>query len=157
VLSPATLLPFMLFLVQAPSRTPGEKAPSRPLSPILEVLDANHDGVIDAEEIANASKALLKLDKNGDGRLTPDEYRPPRPDGQAHPAPPQGQARSKSAVLERPRPPLDAALDENGDEVIDAQEIAKAPALLRKLDRNGDGRLTADEYMPKPPGRENPK
>jgi hypothetical protein len=53
----------------------------RPPPPIIAVLDANHDGVIDADEIANASKALKKLDKNGDGKLTQDELRPPRPEG----------------------------------------------------------------------------
>ena len=53
----------------------------RPPPPIVAVLDANHDGVIDASEIANASKALLKLDKNGDGKLTQDELRPQRPEG----------------------------------------------------------------------------
>jgi hypothetical protein len=52
-----------------------------PPSPLMEALDANHDGVIDADEIANASAALKKLDKNGDGKLTPDELRPRRPQG----------------------------------------------------------------------------
>src|SRR4051794_4001932 len=47
-----------------------------PGSPIEQVLDADHDGIISAEEIANASAALKKLDKNGDGQLTPDEFRP---------------------------------------------------------------------------------
>jgi hypothetical protein len=45
------------------------------------VLDANHDRKLDAEEIANASAALKKLDKNGDGQLTEEELFPPRPDG----------------------------------------------------------------------------
>lgn len=52
-----------------------------PLPPVIMVLDANGDGVIDATEIANASTALRKLDKNGDGKLTQDEIRPPRPPG----------------------------------------------------------------------------
>ena len=47
-----------------------------PPSPIMEVLDANHDHVISAEEIKNASAALLALDKNKDGKLTEDEFRP---------------------------------------------------------------------------------
>ena len=47
----------------------------------MAALDANHDGVIDADEIANASAALRKLDKNGDGKLTMDELRPPRRQG----------------------------------------------------------------------------
>jgi Ca2+-binding EF-hand superfamily protein len=42
-------------------------------------LDTNHDGVIDEAEIANASAALRALDKNGDGKLTPDELIPPPP------------------------------------------------------------------------------
>lgn len=53
----------------------------RPMPPLIAALDANHDGVIDADEIANAPAALKKLDKNGDGKLTMDELRPPRPEG----------------------------------------------------------------------------
>lgn len=61
----------------------------RPPPPVIAVLDANHDGVIDATEIANASAALLTLDKNGDGKLTHDELRPPRPDDDAGGSPPE--------------------------------------------------------------------
>ena len=50
--------------------------------PIIDALDANHDGVIDETEIANASAALKKLDKNGDGKLTRDELRPAGAAGQ---------------------------------------------------------------------------
>ena len=64
----------------------------RPPPPVIVVLDANHDGVIDATEIANASKALLTLDKNGDGQLTREELRPPRPEGDAG-GPPEGAPR----------------------------------------------------------------
>jgi len=49
----------------------------RPVPPLMAALDANHDGVIDADEIKNAPAALLTLDKNGDGKLTQDELRPP--------------------------------------------------------------------------------
>jgi len=41
-------------------------------------LDADKDGQISAKEIEGAVKALKKLDKNEDGRLTQDELRPPR-------------------------------------------------------------------------------
>jgi hypothetical protein len=53
----------------------------RPPPPIFEALDLNHDGIISADEIAKASESLKKLDKNGDGQLTRDELRPPRPEG----------------------------------------------------------------------------
>src|SRR5438552_13254774 len=68
---------------------PGEGGPGQgrrpPPSPIITALDANGDGIIDADEIANAPAALRKLDKNGDGKLTPDEFRPPRPGGPGGP------------------------------------------------------------------------
>jgi len=48
---------------------------------IVRALDANGDGVIDATEIANAVAVLQKLDKNGDGQLTPDEFMGPPPPG----------------------------------------------------------------------------
>jgi hypothetical protein len=111
-----------------------------PPLPIITVLDANHDGIIDSNEIANASAALLTLDKNGDGKLTADEYLPPLP---------------PNAPKNAPRPPLRLiikALDANGDGVIDAAEIANAPAVLKSLDKNGDGQLTRDEYLGKRPG-----
>jgi EF hand len=50
-----------------------------PPSPLVMALDVNHDGVIDSNEIANASAELKTLDKNGDGQLTPDEFCPPPP------------------------------------------------------------------------------
>lgn len=49
-------------------------------------------------------------------------------------------------------PPIIAALDLNKDGIIDAEEIAKASESLKKLDKNGDGKLTEDEFRPKPPG-----
>lgn len=52
-----------------------------PQHPLELALDANGDGVIDAKELANAVTALRKLDKNGDGRITGDEFRPARPGG----------------------------------------------------------------------------
>lgn len=75
---------------------PGRFQGQRPMvSPVIIALDANHDGVIDEQEIENASKALKSLDKNGDGKLTREELRPPRPEGPGVPGggrPPRGPA-----------------------------------------------------------------
>ena len=60
-------------------RGPGMRGQRMPAPAIVRALDANHDGVIDADEIANASAALKTLDKNGDGKLTPDEFMGPPP------------------------------------------------------------------------------
>jgi hypothetical protein len=96
-------------------RPPMGRDGQRPLPPLLAALDANHDGVIDADEIKNASAALLKLDKNGDGKLTPEEFmgRPPgRPDG----APGAGRSDGPPAggPSDRPEVRRDARFDDGG-------------------------------------------
>jgi hypothetical protein len=122
-----------------PPNGPGSRGHHPPPLPLVLALDANHDRVMDSNEIANASAALLTLDKNGDGQLTTNEYLPTPP---------------ANAPKDAPRPLLPAivkALDANGDGVIDANEIANAPTALKTLDKNGDGKLTPDEFIgPRP-------
>src|ERR1700733_7030088 len=102
---------------------PGGHHHRPPPSPLVEALDVNHDGVIDSNEIANASAELLTLDKNHDGKLTADEYRPQRPQG---PPPgeqsggPQGNSQGGPGGHHRPPLPILQALDANHDGVIDA-------------------------------------
>lgn len=47
------------------------------MSPIVTALDANQDGRLDKAEIANATAALQKLDRDADGELSGNELRPP--------------------------------------------------------------------------------
>lgn len=51
------------------------------------------------------------------------------------------------------RLPLMMALDTNRDGTISADEIEKASESLRKLDKNGDGKLSVEELRPEFPGR----
>jgi hypothetical protein len=126
-----------------PNGGPPMKGHCPPPLPLITAVDIDRNGVIDSNEIANASAALLTLDKNGDGQLTADEYLPPRP-------PQAGQSDNE---FQPPPSPVINALDANQDGVISADEIANAPALLLTLDRNGDGQLTRDELCPPPPGQ----
>ena len=47
-----------------------------------------------------------------------------------------------------PLDPISQALDTNGDRELSAEEIAQAPELLPKLDKNKEGKLTSDEVIP---------
>ncbi|MFN9853259.1 MAG: hypothetical protein ACK57P_15695 [Planctomycetota bacterium] len=44
--------------------------------PVIKALDVDEDGQLSATEIENASKSLMKLDKNGDGVISSEEMRP---------------------------------------------------------------------------------
>lgn len=123
-----------------------------PMHPLQQALDANGDGVIDAKEIANAVAALKKLDKNGDGRLTEDEYRPARPQG-GGPGGPGGQGgqggkgggapggRGEGSEPRRPegQPGAGGAPSEKRDG--DGDFVTR----LFQNDKNKDGKLTKDE------------
>jgi hypothetical protein len=62
-------------------RGPGGLGGQRPQPAIINALDANKDGKLDATEIANATIALKTLDKNNDGEVTAEEMFGPRPEG----------------------------------------------------------------------------
>ena len=126
------------------------------MMPLIGALDANHDGVIDADEIKNAAAALAKLDKNGDGQLTREEFmgRPPgRPDG-----PPPGDApdrpRKDSRLDNSDRPPFPPDREagefrpsrERGPDAQGGPGHAPSPKeLVEKFDANKDGKLDASE------------
>lgn len=79
--APAVPVPATPARVAPPAEPPGGPAPARRMAPLFSALDANSDGIIDEAEMAGAAAALKKLDKNGDGRLSPEETRPQGPGG----------------------------------------------------------------------------
>jgi hypothetical protein len=89
-----------------------------------------------------------------DGVLTADEIRVmARAQAQAQPAA-GGRRRGGPQGMMMRMDPIFAALDTNRDNAIAADEIDNAPAALRTLDKNHDGKLTEDEVRPNfGPGR----
>lgn len=110
---------------------------------IARALDADRDLAISPWEIATAPAALAKLDFDSDGKLSPEEcgFR-------------AGQAARDPVFLQRARSrymrmhPLQNALDADHDGEISASEISNSVAALKRVDRNGDGMLTAVEILP---------
>lgn len=123
----------------------GERRPP-PVPPVFAVIDTDRDGVLSAEEISAAGETLTKLDKNGDGEITPDELRLP---------PPPRERRERDTEDEPlpkpPPPPVIAALDTDRDGTLSAAELENAPESLKALDKNGDGKLSPQELRPPGP------
>jgi hypothetical protein len=95
--------------------------------------------VIDEQEIANAPEALKKLDKNGDGKLTPDEYRPPRPGGPGGPEGESGAPRDRREDRRR-----------GGEDQQGRGEDRQGPPEDREQ-RGGGGRSTEQDNRPASP------
>lgn len=129
---------------------------SQPMGPILELLDSNHNGVLESEEIDQAIVALRKIDRNGDGRLTGEEFgqrreeeRPPtrESDRDRGDRPPEGdrEGKGKRPTAEQMRERFLEA-DENGDKKLSKEE---APERLKgsfdHADADGSGFIEESE------------
>lgn len=136
---------------------PGPRGPRfRPMvTPLMVALDANKDGELSAEEIANAVTALKALDKDGDGKVSQEELRPVppvRPDagnpgeggrgqgGRGEGRPPRGprgdQSRKDGAMNEVPGPPDQARAGRGGfrgEQSGGRPQMARIAGLQRKL------------------------
>ena len=137
-----------------------------PPSPLFDALDTNHDGVISADEIANAPTALKALLKNGATQITHDDVRPPHPSredqvrgGRPHDDQSRDdQARPHPQDTERTDHPPRSADDDARRMVDDHQHGSARSAdqaerhhgpppspLFDALDTNHDGIISADE------------
>ena len=136
-------------LVFAQERRPeGERGreggPPRMMTPLFAALATNGDGVIDAEEIANAPSALKKLDRNGDGKITEDEVRPAF-GGRGGPGgfgPGQGAGNVDEIVTRM------LQFDKNGDGKLSKDELPeRMAAMMERGDLDKDGFLSRDELV----------
>ena len=118
----------------------------RPPPPLLlPALDGDRDGALSADEIANSSAALAELDKNDDGMLSRKEISPP---------PPKKGGLETGPPKGKPKgaPVILKALDLDKDGVLSANEIEDAPLSLASLDKDSDGIISKAELKPgKPP------
>lgn len=116
-------------------------APMRFMNPVVVALDTDGDGTISAAEMANAAASLKKLDKNGDGQLTPDELRPNfegrglgrEGGGPGRPNPEE----MVSRLME---------FDRDGDGKLSKSEVPeRMQGMFERGDADKDGFLTRDE------------
>jgi Ca2+-binding EF-hand superfamily protein len=106
---------------------------------LFDRADADKNGILTAEEIRKAAQAAAAPAARGRGEGFRAEGR-------------EGRGGGPPSFMKLD--PILAALDTDGDGTISAEEIAAAPAALKKLDANGDGQLSADEVrMNFGPGR----
>lgn len=101
-------------------------------------LDGGAAGYVSVDEfVAAAQKRFARLDRSGDGRLTPDELVARRRRDAATPA---GNAAGESAAQRFDK------IDANHDGVVTPDEYSQAARrLYAELDTRHDGRVTADE------------
>ena len=89
----------------------------------MKTMDVNNDGVISRDEWKGRPEAFNRIDKNGDGSLTREEF------GDA--------ARRQGGRLNQ--------MDTNNDGKISRDEWKGNPKRFDRLDANGDGVITKEE------------
>jgi Ca2+-binding EF-hand superfamily protein len=124
---------------------PGGTMGMMQMLPLMKVLDTDQDGSLSSTEIANASKTLIQLDKNGDGVISTEEMRPDPSaimgglagGGPGGNGPMNGQMMTK----------LFESRDKNGDGKLTGDEIPERfQDKLKVVDKDGDGAITKAEF-----------
>ncbi|MGE3171098.1 MAG: hypothetical protein AB7O97_00645 [Planctomycetota bacterium] len=151
-----------LAVIEDPVATGTVAAPAADGS-MLSVFDQDHDGALDGREAAamlrelNLPSSLLgmmqALDTNRDGKYSASELRPALERLNISLLAPK----AATTAPQTPLPALWAAIDRDGDQNIDVQELGRAlrridpqlqrwaPRILAARDRNGDGRISVPE------------
>ncbi len=140
---PLTTPPPLLPLSSPPPPPPQMHHMSARPNPLFDALDTNHDGIISAEEIANASVSLKALLKNGSDHLTREDLRPSGP-------PPGMEAPGHPTADEagQPRPKI-PAIRPHGPPVREDEESTEGPETRpMHPPKPGDDRADEDSARP---------
>ena len=132
----------------------GPQGEARPMmNPLMMALDADRNGEISKEEIENAAKALKKLDKNDDGKITREEMRPEGGPGMGGPG--MGAAGGRGGPGGGPGAGGPGAggmverlmsHDTNGDGKVDKDELPEQmQRILERADLNKDDAIDKAE------------
>lgn len=139
---------------------PGRRGPGASVDASSELLntlmafDGNKDGKLTKDELPDRMQGMLERgDTDKDGALSNAEIRQlassQQANAQASRSGREGEGRFGGREGRGGRGnPFFEALDADADGMLSAGEISNAPAAAAKLDRNGDGELTADEVAP---------
>lgn len=118
-------------------------------NPVLDAIDADKDGELSAEEIANAATTLKTLDKNSDGKLDMVEMRPNFEGmGRGFGGPPGGPGfggGSGGGGSEEMKNRL-IAMDANKNGKLEKDEIPeRMQSMFSRADKNEDGAIDKEE------------
>ncbi len=130
--------------------------------PLFDALDTNHDGVLSADEMANATASLKSLLKNGATQLTHEDLRPMHPPQHAEAGDQRDQPDAADAEAGRPGPkgirphgppPREQAANDDGPDAAGKPEGGNnhghhgppPSPLFDALDTNHDGTISSDE------------
>jgi Ca2+-binding EF-hand superfamily protein len=128
-----------------PGGFPGGPMGMMQMLPLMKVLDTDQDGSLSATEIANASKTLIQLDKNGDGVISTEEMRPDPSAmmGGLAGAGPGGNGPMNGQMMTK----LFESRDKNSDGKLTGDEIPeRIQDKLKIVDKDGDGSISKGEF-----------
>ncbi len=115
-------------------------------SPTLNILDVNQDGMVSAAELAAAPTQLIKLDKNGDGKLNLEEA------GMQRNVAGRGQGDRPPEEPPSPAPSADEltitlmSYDANHNGKLEKKEVpARMQGIFERGDTDHNGVLTREE------------